>query len=670
MKRLPPSLRRLMLGLSVAGLALTGPACGSKDAPSSAASATAEAKSSAQPEVAASDLTRLVPIDAKLVVGLSSFDVVRGQMDAATWKTMEEGALTELSTKLGVPTAMLSKLLEAYDGAVLFATSAKPDPKGAVLLRVKDASLVTAALGLAKFEKKGEDRWLRSEGGMPIHATLFEKERVVVLANDESALTAVLDTKAGKQKPFTESPNFRPRAGDGLSLALDLGALVGAAGAGTAEAGSKLLLGLTSDAKGPKGGKLDLELTLIGARVPQLGQVVVARPLSALPALPSGAVFGLEVSLQRAPGKTLRDVVAELGKVDGKDAAEELDESLRNGLASSLAELDGALGDELALAVYSSGQPIRLEARSPLEFSAVLIDVAVKDEAVAKRLVEALQKGMPPGAPLEMTVAGGRLRVLAGHAETVKWLSAASAADKLGDSKAFQAAKVGVATSSQVATFVDVGALVKLLPAELLNGADLARLSDLSTLLSFGFKPFDRGLELSASGSGGAVTVVGVLASVAIYGVRSYLGSAKASEAKNTVGAIARAMTMSYEREAEDGSHKLCPSAPPVPAIIPRGMKVLASSDDGVDYGHPSWKCLRFEMTMPQYYQYEVRVGGPYKGPTRGGPDPGADGFEISAEGDLDGDGVTSLFTQTGKVDPTTKSVRLGTQLYIADEKE
>ena len=63
-------------------------------------------------------------------------------------------------------------------------------------------------------------------------------------------------------------------------------------------------------------------------------------------------------------------------------------------------------------------------------------------------------------------------------------------------------------------------------------------------------------------------------------------------------------------------------------------------------------------------------MGGPYKGPARGGPDPGADGFEISAEGDLDGDGVTSLFTQTGKVNEATKSVRLGTQLFIADEKE
>jgi hypothetical protein len=73
---------------------------------------------------------------------------------------------------------------------------------------------------------------------------------------------------------------------------------------------------------------------------------------------------------------------------------------------------------------------------------------------------------------------------------------------------------------------------------------------------------------------------------------------------------------------------------------------------------------------MPHYYQYEYRTGGPYKGPSRGGPDPGPDGFEVSAEGDLDGDGVTSLFTMTGKVDSATKSVRLATELFVADETE
>ena len=39
------------------------------------------------------------------------------------------------------------------------------------------------------------------------------------------------------------------------------------------------------------------------------------------------------------------------------------------------------------------------------------------------------------------------------------------------------------------------------------------------------------------------------------------------------------------------------------------------------------------------------------------GPDPGPDGFEASAEGDIDGNGKTSLFTRVGKVDKKTQTL-------------
>jgi hypothetical protein len=55
------------------------------------------------------------------------------------------------------------------------------------------------------------------------------------------------------------------------------------------------------------------------------------------------------------------------------------------------------------------------------------------------------------------------------------------------------------------------------------------------------------------------------------------------------------------------------------------------------------------------YYEGETRhrfahvYGGGYEGPSRGGPDPGPDGFELSAEADLDGDGKTGLITVVGR---------------------
>jgi hypothetical protein len=45
-------------------------------------------------------------------------------------------------------------------------------------------------------------------------------------------------------------------------------------------------------------------------------------------------------------------------------------------------------------------------------------------------------------------------------------------------------------------------------------------------------------------------------------------------------------------------------------------------------------------MRWHEFDRARYRIGGNYKGPARGDPDPGPNGFEVSAEGDLDGDGV------------------------------
>ena len=77
------------------------------------------------------------------------------------------------------------------------------------------------------------------------------------------------------------------------------------------------------------------------------------------------------------------------------------------------------------------------------------------------------------------------------------------------------------------------------------------------------------------------VAIIGVLAALAIYGVRRYLATAKTSEAKNTIGAIASGAQASYERETVSSeivaegaastaaSHALCLSAAAtVPASV------------------------------------------------------------------------------------------------------
>lgn len=177
------------------------------------------------------------------------------------------------------------------------------------------------------------------------------------------------------------------------------------------------------------------------------------------------------------------------------------------------------------------------------------------------------------------------------------------------------------------------------------------------------------------------VGAVGIVAYIAVKSLDKFNQSAKVSEAKNTIGAISRQVIAAYEREDHDDvglegelatemHARLCGSAAPVPAEVPRRTKYLAGRTDfETGSATEGWTCLRFSLTSPIRYQYEYRVGGDYKGPKRGGPDPGPNGFEVSAEGDLDGDGRTSLFTLVGEVNKTTRTIRRG-EPWSVDQDE
>ncbi len=184
------------------------------------------------------------------------------------------------------------------------------------------------------------------------------------------------------------------------------------------------------------------------------------------------------------------------------------------------------------------------------------------------------------------------------------------------------------------------------------------------------------------------IAIIGVLAALAIYGVRRYLASAKTSEAKNTIGAIARGAKQSYEREtaksdlitaaaggnSTGSNHALCASAAPVPATPPAGVKYQPGTG-GVDFDTgdsvTGWKCLRFSMTQAVYYKYTYTKGSSplssAKGSTATVSAP--ESFEAGAEGDLDGDAVTSVFAIVGQED-AAKEMRLATQVFVSDEYE
>ena len=177
------------------------------------------------------------------------------------------------------------------------------------------------------------------------------------------------------------------------------------------------------------------------------------------------------------------------------------------------------------------------------------------------------------------------------------------------------------------------------------------------------------------------VAIIGVLAALAIYGVRKYLASAKTSEAKNTIGAISRGAAAAYERETTSAqlvaegsssaasSNDLCFSATAVPAVIPKGNKYQPNTSEGKDFEMgdtvTGWKCLKFSLTQPIYYQYSYLRGSKVTNAPVSGTY-----FEAAALGDIDSDGVFSSFARTGTVNTATGNLILATQIYVDNEFE
>ena len=144
------------------------------------------------------------------------------------------------------------------------------------------------------------------------------------------------------------------------------------------------------------------------------------------------------------------------------------------------------------------------------------------------------------------------------------------------------------------------------------------------------------------------VAIVGILAVLAIYGVRKYIANAKTTEARNSLGQIAKDASTAYEKETMAGavmaqnsstavSRALCPSGASIPtALTSVGGKKYQSQPS--DWAAAGWSCLRYSMDAPQYYMYT------YTGGTA------ATAFTATANGDLNGDNIPSTFSIGGSI--------------------
>ena len=193
------------------------------------------------------------------------------------------------------------------------------------------------------------------------------------------------------------------------------------------------------------------------------------------------------------------------------------------------------------------------------------------------------------------------------------------------------------------------------------------------------------------------VAIIGVLAALAIYGVRRYLASAKTAEAKMSIGAMARGQVSAYERE-NGGSANIAPGASGTlfnhdmcagaGNIVPstqtsiKGKKYTPSMATGCDFEtgdfNSGWKCVKFNLSSPSYFQYALE--GTNLAGTAGGAlftanggalvTTGAAHFMAQAAGDLDGDTTMSAFGLGGQIYTATQQLALNPEIMAIDEFE
>jgi type IV pilus assembly protein PilA len=148
------------------------------------------------------------------------------------------------------------------------------------------------------------------------------------------------------------------------------------------------------------------------------------------------------------------------------------------------------------------------------------------------------------------------------------------------------------------------------------------------------------------------VAIVGVLAALAIYGVRKYIANAKTAEARNALGQLSKDASSAYDKEGMPGtvlglgkmaasSNRLCKASTVVPSD-PASISGQKYQSDPSEWNTEGWECLKFSMKDPQYYQYQYQS------------DESGDGagtrFDAYAWGNLNGDTVMSTFHLAGQI--------------------
>ncbi|WP_218920240.1 hypothetical protein [Chondromyces crocatus] len=706
------SLRARGVALGLAALALCGCA---PSAPPQARTTPTVLPIRRPPQVAAAapvwkieTLVDVIPADATVVAHLPRPDALLQRMPPALLDDFSASILSELGTMPGLDTTQIGALATAFDDAVVFVGPSGHDPvdperRVCSAIRFKDPAPVERLLSLPIFRKTGDERFAIEHEQQKVlaYGAWLKSARVALLCREPKLLSTALRVADQREPSFRTSPLFKPERAEGAWVTMDLARFVGRS-PGAPEAGSRLAASFSAEPGAPN---IELQFVGHGGRFPPLGALLAPTRHTMITRLPKGPVSAFSVSLQRMPGKTLADLFVAAGS-SMETAGVSFTSLMLSGLGLDLPTLDGALGGEVALGLYVDPKRAPEAGKDRVdtihETSTMLLSVATASEAARQKVFQvalAQAKKKPKrfrvkgntiiadaenGQELRAELRPGQLLIGTGDRKLVADLFArfGREGETLGASPAFAATRAQTPPEGHLLAYLDPGVLsasIAGVPGIPPSAADRS-----GALLALTLAPSDRGLEFTATSHGG-VSALGDSAALAIFGVQRYLARAKTAEAKSMVTAMFRSAAASFERERLPASlsgsgspssikavHKLCGAANAVPASVPKGTKYVPSESPGQDFNQgdddTGWRCLRFAASDAMYYQLDYRAGGGYKGPARGGPDPGKDGFEVSAEGDLDGDGKTSLFTRTGRI--VNGELVLDESMFIADELE
>jgi type IV pilus assembly protein PilA len=165
------------------------------------------------------------------------------------------------------------------------------------------------------------------------------------------------------------------------------------------------------------------------------------------------------------------------------------------------------------------------------------------------------------------------------------------------------------------------------------------------------------------------VAIVGILAVLAIYGVRKYIANAKTAEARNSLGQMAKDSASAVEREKGTQAilgpgatsalmRAFCDDSTAVPSsnTVPQAQKYQSQVGEwNTGSATQGWQCLKFSLEEPQYYLYQYLSSGTltqaqFTG-TPSGTSAATGGFIAVANGDLNGNGAYSTFLVQGSAE-------------------